>query len=243
MSIIVSSADIYATKGIEYLLVIGFLLLLVVFWKIFTGGRSPARILQGVEAAGKRAKGMAGWFRVPQGYLFHQGHTWARSENGDGRILLVGIDGFASKLAGRIDAIRTAEVGQTVRAGEPALTLKIDSRSVDMLAPVEGKVLAVNEKALGAPAAVVRDPYGEGWILKIETPDSPGALRSLLSGELASVWMEHEARRLASKIGAEAAGAWQDGGEPVDGVAMTLDPERWDRLMGEFFLTGYEQGN
>jgi glycine cleavage system H protein len=83
--------DIFATKGIEYLLVIGFLLAVVPFWRIL---RVPART--GIEAVRKAMASVAQWFSLPEGLFYHQGHSWLMPQGAE--LVKVGVDDFAQKV-------------------------------------------------------------------------------------------------------------------------------------------------
>src|SRR5665647_54115 len=77
---------------------------------------------------------------------YHQGHSWAIPESGN--VVRVGIDDFAQKLVGKIDAIKCPQVGSEVTQGEKAWTLLVNSKSIDMLSPVDGKIVDINESLL-----------------------------------------------------------------------------------------------
>lgn len=224
--------DIYATKGIEYLLCIGFLLLLVPFWTmlsrpVYAAGRA-------VHAAVQRS--LAGWFSVPDGVHFHRGHTWAVPEGAD--VVRVGLDDFAYKLVGRPGRIVLPEPGARLEQGERGWRLEADSKSIDMLAPVRGEVLAVNHAVLASPDILDRDPYGQGWLLRVRVPNPDAAVKNLLSGKLASAWMEETAGRLERRMSASDFGTTlADGGVPRPGFARELSPDRWDEIAAEYFLT------
>lgn len=236
MDIMSSTMDIYATKGIEYLLVIGFLVFLIIFWRLLAAGPSGAKARAGRAGGAGSPDDVVEWLRVPRGTGFHPGHTWARPENGDGSVLRVGLDAFAARLAGRPEGISAGKVGDALRAGEKGWTLTINGKRIGMLAPVDGEILAFNESALASPAAAVsEDPYGRGWILKVKT--GRGALKNLLRDDLASVWMLREADALTARLGRPIGTTLPDGGLPVDAWAAIVEPENWDRLLGEFFLT------
>jgi glycine cleavage system H lipoate-binding protein len=223
--------DLFASKGWEYLLVIGMLLVFVPFWLRL---KAPARAVIG--AVKKIVPVIREWFRLPEGFFFHRGHSWARPEEGE--VVRVGIDDFAQKLVGPIQAIKVPPVGSTVTQGETGWTLTADSRSVPMLSPVDGKVVDVNEWVLHSPDKVKTDPYGEAWLMKVSVPGASSNLKNLLSGELARDWLDQDRERLMARMGAEALGTvLQDGGMPVDGMARSLDPNRWDDIVKEFFLT------
>jgi hypothetical protein len=94
--------DIYATKGIEYLIVISFLTAFVFFCRYMY---QPS----GRPVAARTAPEDFTRFRVPDGLFYHQGHAWLRQAPGS--IGVVGLDDFAQKLVGKVDAIELPAVG------------------------------------------------------------------------------------------------------------------------------------
>ena len=103
----------YATKGFEYLLILGFLALLTAFYLYFTSQR-----FEKVTAAiSSSVDQLVDWFRVPENILYHQGHTWIRPEKSSPGLVRVGMDDFARKLLGRIDSVDFPKVGMHVTAG------------------------------------------------------------------------------------------------------------------------------
>jgi glycine cleavage system H protein len=222
--------DIFATKGIEYLLVIGALLLFIPFWRMVS--RSGPAMQEAVEGI---APATGGWFHLPEGKIYyHQGHSWAIPESGN--VVRVGIDDFAQKLVGRIDAVKFPQVGSQVAQGEKAWSLLVGAKSIDMLSPVDGKILAINESLISSPESIGKDPYGQSWLLKVQVPKISANLKNLLSGKLARKWMEGIKENLLGRMNYNLGAVSQDGGVPVYGIARSLDRERWDEIVREYFL-------
>jgi glycine cleavage system H protein len=224
--------DIFATKGPEYLLVIAYLVLLVVAVRFL----APRRVAQAAGAPARRPAGRpAPWFALADGYHFHQGHAWAAPE--DGEVVTVGVDDFAAQLVGAPDALELPGVGADVRQGARAWSLRAGDRTLPMLSPVDGRVVAVNQAVLDAPRLAAEDPYGAGWLLKVRAPDRKVTLRNLLSGELAAVWMRQTAERLRALPAGGMGVVLPDGGVPVRGFGRALAPAEWDVVARDFFLT------
>jgi glycine cleavage system H protein len=222
--------DIFATKGIEYLLVISGLLFFTFFWRFL---RRPAVAVYREFA--NFVPTISDWFHLPQeGMYFHQGHSWAMPE-GD-NVVKVGIDDFAQKLVGKIDAIKFPQVGSQVAQGEKAWSLQVGSKSIDMLSPVDGKILDINENLLSSPEGIGKDPYGQSWLMKVQAPRISANLKNLLTGGLARKWMDGVRENLLAKMNYNLGAVSQDGGVPVDGIARNIDREKWDEIVKEFFL-------
>jgi glycine cleavage system H lipoate-binding protein len=227
--------DFLASKGIEYLLVLGYLAVLIPFWWVLMGARkreaAPAPARQAAAAPRPR-----GWFRVPQGLHYHLGHTWAAPEGGG--VFRVGVDDFAQKLVGPPDAVRLPPPGTTLEQGERAWSLEAGGRRVALLSPVAGRVVAVNPALAGDPSLVSEEPYGRGWLMKVRVPRPEITLKNLLPWRVATAWMDDAAQALSARMSPELGTVLQDGGVPVAGIAREIDRERWDRVAAELLLTG-----
>jgi glycine cleavage system H protein len=147
----------------------------------------------------------------------------------------VGINDFAQKLVGKVNAIRLPSIGSTVHQGDKGWTLEVDSIPIDMLSPVDGKVVAINEKIVNSPEDVNQSPY-ESWLMKVESPRFSANKKQLLSGALAAKWMEEVRENLLSRMSPDLGLVYQDGGLLVDGMARSLDKDKWDEIARDFFL-------
>ncbi|MFC1843953.1 glycine cleavage system protein H [Thermodesulfobacteriota bacterium] len=230
----------YATKGFEYLLILGFLASFTIFYLYFTSRRFE----KATAVISRSFDSLVDWFRVPDNILFHQGHTWVKREETEPDIVLVGIDDFAQKLAGPMGLKNKPAVGTFIRQGERGWSLQDGEKSVDMLAPVSGEVVEVNKDLLSAlkentcnDSELSSDPYGKGWVLKVKPDDFERERKGLLSGTLARKWMEEAVEHLRSKMSPELGAVMQDGGVPVTGMAKNINEEEWDQLLKDFFLT------
>jgi glycine cleavage system H protein len=223
--------DLFATKGIEYLLVIGFLLVLVPFWRFL---RVPARA--GIEVVRRAMASIAQWFSVPEGLYYHQGHSWVMPQGAE--LVKVGVDDFAQRLVGSTNKINLPKVGSRIEQGDVGWKLGIDAKTIDMLSPVTGDVVAVNKDIVKNPTLINQDPYGKGWLIMVKPANQRATVKNLLTGKLATAWMEKTADALRERIGDDELGTvYQDGGLPVSGIAKALSPDAWDKMAGEFFLT------
>jgi glycine cleavage system H protein len=174
-------------------------------------------------------------FQVPDNLRYHPGHTWALSESPT--LVRVGMDDFASKLIGKVERIALPQRGQWIRQGQKLLTLFRDGKSVDMLSPIEGCVTDINEKAVRDPEAARKDPYGDGWLLTVQSPDAKIHFRNLLGGALARLWTEQSAGCLQQKLPLALGALAQDGGVAVDNVIAQIPDQDWAALAREFFLS------
>jgi len=233
-------SDLQTAKAIEYLLAVGFLVAFVPFWR-FATPRAAAR-----ETAEERLPEATpvpapvpvqrpepvGWFHVPDGLGLHPGHAWAKDAGG-GEVL-VGVDDFARAAIGRIRDVDLPPLGSIVRQGDRAWTLHGAAGPLPMISPVDGMVVAQNPAA--RVGAIESDPYGAGWLLRVQAPRFARNARQLLSGSAARAWMDNVATRLRGLIAPDLGPALADGGVPVDGIAGEVDAGAWRHIAKEFFL-------
>jgi len=120
--------------------------------------------------------------RIPEElYYWVEKHVWARPE-ADGTVT-VGITDVAQHLAKTIIAVTPKGVGRTVERGKSAGTVESGKWVGPVTSPVTGKVVAVNDRLKAEPSLINRDPYGEGWILRVQPSQWEEEQRALLTGE------------------------------------------------------------
>ena len=198
-------------------------------------------VLQSVVQAAKReaparlAPSLVGGFQVPEKLRYHPGHTWALSESPS--LVRVGMDEFASKLTGKIERITLPQRGQWIRQGQKIWTLHRDGATVDMVSPIEGSVADINEAAVRDPELARKDPYGEGWLVSVQSPDAKTNFRNLLAGALARWWTEESASRLQRRMPMALEALAQDGGIAMDNLEAQIPDKDWAALAKEFFLS------
>lgn len=227
--------SVFAAKAVEYPLALVYLALFIPFWKYVNGGRAAAEGARaGAEARPKATFAAADLFAVPDSVHFHPGHAWARFE---GNLAIAGLDEFGHRLVGRIDSIRLPEPGAVLAQGERGWTLVAGGgRTIDVLSPVDGEVVAVNTRAIERPEEAGADPYGEGWLVRVRTPRPDRNAKQLMRGALAKRWTELAWDALAGMNG-ELGPVALDGGRPVNGMARAWDEAEWERVVSTFFLT------
>jgi glycine cleavage system H lipoate-binding protein len=187
------------------------------------------------EAPPRLAPSLVGGFQVPEKLRYHPGHTWALSESPS--LVRVGMDEFASKLTGKVERITLPQRGQWIRQGQKIWTLHRDGSSVDMVSPIEGSVADINEAAVRDPELARKDPYGEGWLVTVQSPDAKTNFRNLLGGALARWWTEESASRLQRRMPLALGALAQDGGVAMDNLAAQIPDKDWAALAKEFFLS------
>ena len=117
--------------------------------------------------------------KVPEELKYTKEHEWVRV---DGDVAIVGITDYAQSELGDIVYVELPEVGRKVEKGEAVATIEAVKTAADVYAPVSGEVVEVNSALEEHAELVNKDPYGEGWIVKIKM-SNPDELNELLSAE------------------------------------------------------------
>lgn len=224
---------IYHARQAEYIIALLGLFGFIAFWRLLNG--PSAKPGTASEAAGSSVHRLAG-FLAPPDVMFHPGHAWARVESSD--TVLVGMNDFAAQLLGSADSISLPKPGSKVKQGSLGWGFKADSRVIHMLSPVEGEVIEVNDAVANSPGAAFEDPYGSGWLFKVKSSNLTSNTKNMIPGAMVGDWFENLRQSLGGR-GSSKQGEpmCADGGVPVRGIARAVDPERWDELAREFFLT------
>ena len=111
----------------------------------------------------------------PNDLKYHKEHDWARI---DGDEALLGITWFAHAL-GELVHYEPPSEGDTISRDSPYGEVESVKAVSDVIAPLSGEVLEVNQKVVDEPETVNADPYGEGWLVRIRLSD-PSEGQSLL---------------------------------------------------------------
>jgi glycine cleavage system H protein len=122
----------------------------------------------------------------PEDLKYHPEHDWARIE---GEEAVFGITWFAQDQLGEVVFYDPPEVGRTLAAGASYAEVESVKAVSDVIAPLSGEVIAVNEDLSGKPESINDDPYGDGWLVRVKLSDTSeveslldvGAYRELLS--------------------------------------------------------------
>ena len=116
---------------------------------------------------------------LPDELRYAKDHEWARP---DGDNVTVGLDDYAQDQLGDIVFVEMPEVGDKIEKGTVFATVESVKAVSDLFAPLTGSVKAINEALEDEPELVNEDPFGRGWMLKIDLKD-PGQKEALLGPE------------------------------------------------------------
>lgn len=175
-------------------------------------------------------------FSIPGGVLISRGHAWA-SLSPEGAVK-VGIDDFARKLIGRIDAVELPNVGMAVKAGQPLFTLRQGARLARFHAPVSGRIVKVNPELNETCEGLEITPYGKNWMCVIDGDSLDKEIPALRIGKAAVALFQEDIERfrtfmqgITRKDGTDDK---PDGSLHV-GELEHLTDAQWDVAVREFF--------
>ncbi len=104
----------------------------------------------------------------PDGLLYHPEHDWASL---DGDVATFGITWYAQDALGEVVFFDPPTVGSSVSAGESYAEVESVKAVSDVVAPLSGEIVEVNEALSDHPESVNDDPYGEGWMVRVRLSD------------------------------------------------------------------------
>lgn len=131
-------------------------------------------------------------FLVPDQLRYHAGHTWLTEERP--QLVRVGADALAAKKMAAIEKIEVPQPGRWVRQGQRAFVAVAGDKKYELVSPAEGEVTEINPDVLRDPSLLLRDPYGKGWLVKVNMPDPDLVERNLLPKSIVRTWMREEIR-------------------------------------------------
>jgi len=126
---------------------------------------------------------------IPSELRFTKSHEWIRSmEDGS---LEVGITDHAQEMLGDMVFVELPEVGSTLNGGDDCTVVESVKAASDVYAPIAGEIIEVNNLLQDSPEVVNNDPYGDGWLFRIQPADA-GELAEMLDAEAYTALVEAE---------------------------------------------------
>lgn len=227
--------NIFDTKGIEYIVIIFFLVILIPFWIFVNKKTNVSKQIQHVFSVLT-----ASILRVPQGLYFSKNHTWAYLEKGGEA--KIGLDDFLLRIVGDVKVSQLKLAGETIRKGDVIAEINQNGKKLFVTSPISGEIANTNVQVSENPQLLNIDPYEKGWFYsvkptnwKIETSDSYLA-------EDATSWISKELERFKDFLNVSLTRhaqepsmlTLQEGGELLMNPLAELQPEIWDDFQKEF---------
>ena len=179
----------------------------------------------------------------PNGLYFDKTHTWVFMEEG-GRVKM-GVDDFISNVTGDYTRLIMKSPGEKVKRMEPVVTLIRKGKQITLNSPVSGTVKEINESLVADPFIINNEPYGEGWVYKIEPSNWLRETQFFKMGNSYREWIIGEFSRLKDFLACslnimnleEGKPAFQEGGELMLHPLKDLEPKVWEDFQNYFINT------
>jgi glycine cleavage system H protein len=140
-------------------------------------------------------------YNMPDGLHYHKEHAWAKVAD-DGNVV-VGMNDMFQKTSGDIVYVDMPMEGDEVSQDETIGKVQSSKWIGKLVSPVSGEIVELNEEIESESALINKDPYGEGWILKIKPSNLDEELKGLMQGDAMVEWLKGEIEK--AKKGAEGA--------------------------------------
>jgi glycine cleavage system H protein len=111
---------------------------------------------------------MGDW-SIPEGYKFTESDEWVKLEDGEA---LIGISDYAQDQLSDLVFVELPTVGETFGKGEVFGVVESVKAAADVMTPISGEIVAVNDDLEDTPEVINEDAYGEGWIIRIKPSDT-----------------------------------------------------------------------
>ncbi|MEM1506810.1 MAG: glycine cleavage system protein GcvH [Candidatus Bathyarchaeia archaeon] len=131
-------------------------------------------------------------YEVLEGLYYSREWMWVKIEDRRARI---GVTDYAQKQMREIVFAELPGVGADVRRGEPFGTIESVKAVSDLVSPLSGRVVEVNDRVSERPELINEDPYGEGWLIIIEPANLEEDLKALMTFEQAVEWYREIAKK------------------------------------------------
>lgn len=227
--------NIFETKGIEYLAIIAFLVLLIPFWLALNKkGEITTQI--------RKASGVlsANILKIPQGIFYSKNHTWTHLEKSG--TAKVGLDDLLMHITGEVRLHYFKNPDEIISKGEFLAEIDQKGKLLRIFSPISGKILHTNPLLHESPEMLNDDPYGRGWICKIKPTNWVEETKSYFLAEEAIKWSTKELEKfkdfLALSMGKyspePAMMMLQEGGELGDNALSEMPGEIWQDFQKAF---------
>ena len=227
--------NIFDTKGIEYLVIITFFVILIPFWMLLNRQAKNRKQLQ--KSLGVLT---ANTLKVPQGLFFSRYHTWTHLEKSG--VAKVGLDDLLVHLTGEVQFSNLKKLGEKVKKGELLAEINQNGKLLKIYSPISGEIMEANTQLANNPELLNQDPYVKGWMFKVKPVSWVPDTNSYYLADDATIWATQELERFKDFL-AQSVGKYspmssnvvlQDGGELVDQPLSSLPNEVWQDFQKDF---------
>ncbi len=219
--------DIFDTKGIEYIIVISFFLILIPFWYLLN---RPLKV-RAVAAGVLKALNMES-IRLPRGLFFNRNHTWSHMKPSG--VASVGMDDLLLHLTGGVELSYLKEQEDRVSKGEAIARITQQGKELVITSPISGVVDQVH--ASHEKHEESQDPY-KSWLYHIRPADWMADTKDAMMADEASQWTSGELERVKDYMASQLADGepvLQAGGELAAYPLKEMDGKAWKDFQEQF---------
>jgi len=227
--------NIFETKGLEYIIIIAFLMLIIPFWILINRQTGMNRRLK--KTIGILSEGI---LRIPQGLFYSSNHTWTHLEvSGNAK---VGLDDLLLHLTGEVKFRDLKMPGNFINKGEILADIDQNGKLLQIHSPISGRIMKTNTTLYDNPGVLNEDPYGNGWVYQIKPSEWIAETNSYYFAEGAVTWAKNELERFKDFLAVSlnkytpetSMIILQDGGELCDQPLSELPDEVWRDFQKSF---------
>jgi CheY-like chemotaxis protein/glycine cleavage system H lipoate-binding protein len=180
-----------------------------------------------------------GEFSIPGGVFIAKNHTWLSIDQ-EG-IARIGIDDFAKKIIGKIDAIEFPNLGMQVKKGQPLFTIRQGNRSVSFNSPITGKVSQINTLLKGNLSTLEVTPYDRNWVCALDTENIDEEIKEMYIGKSAITFYQNDIEKCKVLIkdllkSEKPEGEYVAEDQIYMGQIEELSDVNWQKVVSEFFI-------
>ncbi len=227
--------NIFDTKGVEYLVIIAFLILIIPYWRLLNKPlKAGIQIVPALKAITAEA------LKIPQGIYYSRNHTWAFMEKAG--YARVGLDDLLLHITGQVELNNFRNTGEKVKRGDTIAAIEQNGTHLLIKSPISGEIQQVNSSLKSKTGVINEDPYGNGWLYKIKPESWTAETKSYFLSSEASLWFQTELLRFKdflavtlSKHSPQLAPViLQEGGELADHPLSGMSEEVWKDFQESF---------
>jgi len=182
---------------------------------------------------------------IKESLFYHPGHTWMKVEKANE--VRVGIDDFLAGMIGKVNVVVLPLSGRRSIHGKKLCSIIQEEGILDIVSPISGFILSVNQELKDRPELVSRDPLGDGFLLTLKPKHLQEDQKNFFFGEAALSWYRKEWERFKEHVMSERPHGegglgltMQDGGIKLREIKKLIGPDRYARLVSAFLRKGDE---
>lgn len=182
--------------------------------------------------------------RLPDGVALATNHVWSKA-NADGTIT-IGLDEFLGRMLGTVERVTMPRAETLTEPSFADVGVEVQGRVLRLASPVAGRVVETNDEVLRNPSLIATDPYGDGWLVRLQSAREDIAASGHFRVANPVTWLKEQMMYVRDFIAMNAGQVQpvmlQEGGLPVDGVLQQFDAGVWKDFNRSFAMLRRTRG-